>query len=104
MDRNRLIELGAQAAERIHTTRLKSGLLSQFGTALIKIYEKDYHDEDFILSRAASILRKDIFDKDYKAFEGSFSTECQVTFPSTSLKLFINVLLEGPSIDSRKKN
>ena len=123
MYRNRLIELGGQAAERIHTTRLKSRLLSHFeglteftqgkitflafdmevGNALIKIYENDYDDEAFILSRAATILRKDIFDKNYKAFERSFSTECRDTPPPPSFKLFINMLLQGPSIDSRKK-
>ena len=60
MYRNRLIELGGQAAEKIHATRLKSRLLSHFeglteftqgkntflafemevGNALIKIYDK----------------------------------------------------------------
>ena len=76
----------------------------EVGNALIKIYENDYDDEAFVLSRVASILQKDIFDKDYKTFEVSFFTECQDTFPPSSLELFINTLLKGPSIDSRKKH
>ena len=74
----------------------------EVGNALKKVFENDYDDEAFISSRASSIVRKDVFDKDYKAFEGSFSTECQDTFYPPSLKLFINMLLLGPSIHSRK--
>ena len=56
-----------------------------------------------MLSRTTIVLRKYIFDKDYKAFEGSFSTECQDTFLPSSFKLLTNILLLGTFIDSRKE-
>ena len=53
-----------------------------------------YHHE-----QAASILWKDIFERNYKEFEGIFSTECQDTLLPPPFKLFINMFLQGLSID-----
>ena len=76
----------------------------EVGNALKKIYENDYEDETFILSWATNILRKDTFGQNCKAFERSFSTKCQDISLPPSFKLFINMLLQCPSIDSRKKH
>ena len=88
MYKKRLIELGAHA--RVHTTKLKNRIMAHFenirdfkegntsylvfdadiGSALKSVCDTDYDDEAFILSKAASIQRRDIFSKENKEFDG----------------------------------
>ena len=77
----RLDQLGVKQTSRVHSTKLKNRILSQFpdmsdyregrdvllafnkdiGLALKKAYEKDYDDKAVSLAKAAKIVRRDIF-------------------------------------------
>ena len=122
---NRLKELGVDITRRIHSTRLKHRILSQFedlksynegrevylafdtdiGAALRTATNFDYDDEAFILSKAANIIRRDIFnDKDKSEFDGTFSEKCQQDYVPSSLKTLIGMLLGCSNINDSAHN
>ena len=107
-----------------NTTRLKKKLLEHIpglraekkGKHVILIFSKDVGstiqrainnddmDEDEInLSKAARIVRKDIFSKSYD-FSGSFEKNCERNAVSKSLLALIRMILEGPIIEDQKRN
>ena len=83
--KERVKELGGHTLERVHTTKLKNRLLAHVETLrefsdnrfsyltfdetlgdVIKSYHEQSRDEEtFVLSDAAKILRRDIFDKNF---------------------------------------
>ena len=122
--RSRLIDLGGTAPDRIHSTRLKTRLLAHFEglkefregketflafdddlcTVLKVIYEQNYDDDAFVLSKAADILRRDIFTKQNENFDGKFNVDSQICFAPQSLSSFIDMLLQGTNINNNKKH
>ena len=103
----RLEELGLKLEGRIHSTRLKNRILSQFddltaynegrevllvfnsdvGEALTSAASINYNDEGFILAKAATIIRRDILGSKHSEFEGGFSPECQESYVPASIFL-----------------
>ncbi|WAQ99755.1 hypothetical protein MAR_024128 [Mya arenaria] len=59
---------------------------------------KDFDDEAVILSRAANIVRQDVFDQDVDTFEGTFNEFCQDRCVPQSLKSLVGMILGGPNI------
>ena len=118
MYKKRLIELGAHAPNRVHTTKLKNRIMAHFenirdfkegnssylvfdadiGSAIKSVCDTDYDDEAFILSKAASILRRDIFSKENKEFDGNFTKNCLHDSLPQSLKSFVGMTLQGTDI------
>jgi hypothetical protein len=119
----RLQQLDVSSDTRVHTTRLKNKLLSQFpamtaqshgkeillafneeiGGALSNACQFDADIEAAVLVRAAQILRRDI-SKITNSFCGNFASDCQETSVPKSLTAFIQMILEGPNIDSHIDN
>ena len=109
--------------ERIHTTRLKTRLLAHIeglmefkegkesylafdedlGGVLKEIYEKNYDDDAFVLSKAAEILRRDVFAKENKPFDGTFDLDTQNESTPQCLQSFVDMLLQGPNVNNEKK-
>ena len=112
-------QLGAVVEGRIHSTRLKTRLLSvQFpdlreckegcnilltfekdiGDAIRKACEQDNFDNDAKhLVRAARVVRRGMFDTKF-SFGGSFKQGSQEAAVPPSLLALINMMLEGPHI------
>jgi len=119
MYRGRLEQMGITTNSRINSTKLKNRLLAQFpgltaqshgkevllvcdehiGNALSTACLYDSDVEAMILTKAAHIVRRDIFSTSYQ-FAGKFSRECQVKSVPHSLVALMQMILEGPSIDS----
>ena len=90
--KKRFEDLGGVLPERVHSTRLKLRLLahidglteSQRGKTTYlafdddlcdvfkTIYEKDFDEDAFVLSRAADILHKSLLERESKTFDGEF--------------------------------
>ena len=124
MYKRRFEDLGGECPERIHTTKLKNRLLSQLdslkefkegknsfltfdneiGSVLRNVYENSFDDEALILSRAAEIIRKQIFQKQYSGFDGTFSENCQRSFLPRTLTVFIDLILQGSNINNNHKH
>ena len=103
-----------------HSGRLKDRLLKHFpglqaqpkGKNLLLIFSKDIGstiqhaisrdmDEDkVILAKAAQIVRKEMFSKEYE-FTGSFESNCERNAVSKSLLALTRMILEGPSIKNQ---
>ena len=121
--KERVKEVGGHTPDRVHTTKLKNRMLSHVETLrefsdnrfsyltfdetlgdVIKSYHEQSRDEEaFVLSEAAKILRRDIFDKNFDEFDGSLSKKCQDNFIPLSLKSFIDMVLQGNKINSNIK-
>ena len=104
---------------RVHSTRLKNRLLSQFpgmtaqshGKEVLLVFDEDIagalsnacqFDADVeasILVKAAHIVRRDIANVTYK-FSGEFLPNCQEVSVPQSLTALTQMILEGASIDS----
>ena len=104
--KGRAKELGEHTPDRVYTTKLKNRFLAHVETLRefsdnrfsyltfdetlgdeIKSYLEQSRDEEaFVLSEAAKILRREIFD-------GSLSKKCQDDFIPLSLKSFIDTVL-----------
>ena len=115
MYKTRLEQLGADVEGRIHTSRLKERLLSvlpdlqahsqgkciiltfdgDIGSALRKAYNID--DDAMHLARAAQIVRKEMFEKNY-VFDGSFKASCEQDVIPPSLMALVRMILDGPNI------
>ena len=115
---DRLRQLGCQSENRINSTRLKEKLLLYFDDMCAQEHSRDIIlvfsealgdpvtkacaadcDEDVLhLSRAAAVIRKDIFSSHWH-FSGVFSDHCQEDSVPPALLALASMLLEGPSID-----
>lgn len=117
---SRLSEQCPDAAGKIHTTRLKERLMNaipdlraqQQGREVLLMFDSDIgqaikiacsqNDNDAMhLARAAQILRKDIFSKEY-SFDGSFKPGCENDAVPQSLLALVSMILWGPSIQQQK--
>jgi len=117
MYQERISQLGVNTDTRIHTTRLKERILSNFpdmqaykqgkkvflmveddvGRAISRAFEEDGDDEGFYLVKAARILRNEMLNMKSK-FIGTFTNDCQESSVPQSLLVFTNMILEGPNI------
>ena len=108
-------------ASPVHSTRLKNKILSYFpmleahcegcdvllvptatvGTSLRKTCQLFDDNEAQILSQAANIVRRDMFQKKSLVFDGSFSEDCQEKSVSPSLLQLINMILFGSNAQSQ---
>ena len=117
--KTRLEQLGVVVEGRIHTSRLKSRLMSVFpnlsahsqvnsqgknvlltfegsvGSALRKAC--DYDNDAMHLARAARVVRKEIFQMK-NDFDGSWNQESEHNAVPPSLIALIRMILDGPSI------
>ena len=114
----RISDLGGKAHGKIHSTRFKNRLLSHFenlveskkegryvyllfddelGCVLKTVFENFFDDDAFTLSKAAKILRREIFSEKYQSFQGSFSSDCQKEFLPHFVNSFVDMLLHGPN-------
>jgi hypothetical protein len=119
---SRLKEQDPDFSGKINTTRLKERLMnlipdlraqgqgrdvmlmfnSDIGEA-IKIACSNNDDDDAIhLVRAAQILRKDIFTKEY-TFDGSLKPGCEKDAVPESVLALVRMILRGPSIQHQKQ-
>lgn len=111
----RLEQLGVTVDNRIHTTRLKNRLLSEFpdlrahskGRDILLTFVKDIgpalkkacdHDSDAMhLVRAAQLVRREMFETRF-SFDGSFQPDCQKDAVPPSLLALVNMILDGANI------
>ena len=120
--KNRLAELEQIDVKevKVHPGRLKTRLLKQLpglraekkGNDLLLIFSKDIgstiqhaitgdmDDDAVILAKAAKIVRKEMFSKEYE-FTGSFEENCERNAVSKSLLALTRMILEGPSITNQ---
>ena len=118
---SRVEQLGLKSDVRVHTTRLKQRLLSQFpdmraqkkgrdvlmvfeediGNALAKACELDNDNDAVHLAHAAQIVRRNIFGE-AKSFTG-FPSGCQKSSVPSLLLALVNMILEGPSIKDQSE-
>lgn len=111
----KLEELGV-GTSGVNATRLKDRILStlpyisghsqgrdillisdrDIGEAIKLANERDTDGEAMHLARAAKIVRKDIL-KQHQSFNGVFAPDCQDGAIPQSLKVFVNMILNGPS-------
>ncbi len=105
-------------SKEINKVRFKEQLLLHFSEAqtqsdgrnILLVFEKgmqqllkqgcdtNYKDEELILSKAAKIVRKDIFNSSGFQFNGSFDGNSQQEYVPTNLKSLVSMLLNGSSI------
>ena len=104
----------------VHATRFKLRLLKHVpglteekeGKDIILIFSKDIgptiqhainndmDEEAVVLSKAAQIVRKEIFSSAYE-FSGSFEKDCERNAVPKSLLAMVQMILEGPSIGNK---
>ena len=73
------------------------------GAILRKACEHDADGHAVHLSRAATIVRRDMFSKKME-FNCSFSTTCQEQSVPNSLLALVTMVLNGPNIKSHSSN
>uniref|UniRef100_UPI00358E1F74 uncharacterized protein n=1 Tax=Myxine glutinosa TaxID=7769 RepID=UPI00358E1F74 len=113
---SRMEQLGVKLDTRVHSTRLKQRLLTQFpdmrahtkgrdillvfeedvGAALIKACELDSDNDVVQLARAAQTVRRHMFEE-AEPFNG-FPEGCQEESVPSLLLALVSMVLEGPSI------
>ena len=121
--KKRFEDLGGVLPERVHSTRLKLRLLAHIdGLTESKrgqttylafddnlcdvfktIYEKYFDEDAFVKSRAADILRKSLLERESKEFDGKFHLDSQSSFVPQVLSSFVDMILQGTSINKNKK-
>ena len=116
---SRLKQLQIENDEKLHSTRLKEGLLkhlldlrahnkgrdvflvfqNDIGAALAKVVEQDDDDDDDAvqIAHGAKIVRKDLFEKS-SSFNGCFRKECQEHSVPELLLALVSMILDGPNI------
>ena len=67
-----------------------------------KACEQDLHSKAIILSKAARIMRRDMFQKS-QLFQGKFTQDCQNLSVTPSLLALVNMILYDPG-RVRKEN
>ena len=91
--KERLLEYLKEAQEQFDGRNtflvFKEGMRNMFQDALKK---RDFSEDAPILARAASIIRKDIFDHEGILFNGSFPGKCQDTSLPSSLKTLMSLI------------
>ena len=120
---NRLEQLGTKLSGRVHSTKLKNRILAHFpnmeshpqgrdvilifkedvGAALGKACEHDADSDAVHLARAATIVRRDMFQMKME-FNGSFHTKCQEQSVPPSLLALVTMVLNGPNIKSQSSS
>lgn len=120
---SRLKQFGLDTSSRVHTTDLKNRILANIpgleahkkgrdvllafsediGLALHHACEYDFDDEAMILSKAANIVRRDMFAIK-SAFNGTFENNCQQESVPQSLLALIGMILGGPNIQTQSIN
>ena len=119
---SRLEDLGN--AKSVNKTRLKEGLLEYFkeaqeqfegrNTFLVfkegmrniiqdALKKRDFSEDALILARAASIIRKDIFNHEGILFNRYFPEKRQDTSLPSSLKTLISLILNGSNLKNQEK-
>ena len=118
---SRLQELGVKQHTRQHSTELKNRILAQnpnlktnkegrdvllafnndLGPALHKACDDDCDSEAVCLTRAAKIVRRDMFEMQAH-FTGSFDQDCQMKSVPHSLLALVNMIHNGPGINSQR--
>ena len=121
--KKRFEDLGGELSERVHSTRLKERLLGkvdglaeskcgkdtflEFDTDLSNVlkvvYEKDFDEDAFVLSRAANIIRQGLLERESQEFDGSFHHDSQSSFIPKVLSSFVDMILQGTDIKKNKK-
>ena len=121
--KKRFEDLGGVLPERVHSTRLKLRLLAHIDglteskrgkttylafdddlyNVFKTIYEKDFDEDAFVLSRAADILRKSLLERESKEFDGEFHLDSQSLFVLQVLSSFVGMILQGTNINKNKK-
>ena len=118
----RLKDLGI--GKTINKTRLKAKLLEAFPTVheqslgqnILFVFEegmrsmlsdalviRDFSEDALILSKAAAIIRKDMFSHAGFKFTGSFTEECQESSLPASLKIILSMILNGATLKDQSK-
>ena len=112
-----LKRLQIETDKKVHSTRLKEGLLkhlpdlrahnkgrdvflvfqNDIGAALAKSVEEDNDDDAVELAHAAKLVWKDLFKKS-SSFNGSFKKGCQEDSVPELLLASVNMILDGPNI------
>ena len=67
------------------------------------MYEKDFDEDAFVLSRAADILRTSLLERESKEFDGEFHLDSHSSFVLQVLSSFIDMILQGANINKNKK-
>lgn len=122
---SRLNQLGADIDKRVNSTSLKERILINIpdlqahtkGREVILVFESDIghainracnqscDNEAMIMSKAASIVRKELFEmrSSAKEFNGNFSHDCQGSSVPHSLLALVSMIHEGPSIKDQTR-
>ena len=117
---SRLRQLGLDVEKRMHSTKLKDRILalipglkahpqgkqvmlafeSDICHALGAACEKNYDSDAMVLAKAATIIRRDLFDliETKTEFSGSFDINCQNSSVPASLMGLVRMIHEGPNI------
>ena len=64
---------------------------------------RDFSEDALILSKAAAIIRKNMFSHAGFKFTGSFAEECQESSLPASLKLILSMILNGATLKDQKQ-
>ncbi|KAK6187414.1 hypothetical protein SNE40_005450 [Patella caerulea] len=113
--RQRLIDLGMPPDIHVNRTRLKERLLlncphltaTKFGREILLVVDRDIGDaviractadsDIMCLSKAATIVRRQIFENDY-TFNGKLGRKEQMKSVPSVLLALVSMILEGPNI------
>ena len=113
--KTRLKQLGGNATNRIHSTRLKNRLMTVFpdltahteGRDVLLTFDQHLggairnacaHDSEALyLARAAQVVWEEMFNQEF-SFSGSFQKGCQQEAIPTALLALVNMIQEGPYI------
>ena len=115
---NRIQELQDDVpALSLHSTRFKNKILSYFPQlqahnegrdvflvcnksvgSCLKLASQTQQDDQIILSKAASIVRKDILSTKCSPFSGTFTEKCQENSVTNSLITLVSMILYGANI------
>jgi hypothetical protein len=116
---NRLQQMGVFTDTPLNVTHLKNRILANipdleahkqgreihlvFNADLGKLLTKvnGFDDDAVILSKAATIVRKDLLEHNYQEFGGKFDENCQESSIPQSLKSLIAMILGGPNIETQ---
>lgn len=119
----RLKDLGIR--KTINKSRLKAKILEAFplvqeqshGQNIVFVFEegmrsmltdaliiRDFSEDALILSKAAAIIRNDMFNHTGFKFTGSFSEGCQESSVPASLKLILSMILNGATLKDQSKS
>ena len=66
------------------------------------VYEKDFDEDAFVLSRAANIIRQGLLERESQEFDGSFHHDSQSSFIPKVLSSFVDMILQGTDIKKKK--